>query len=125
MLKILKQGKVLVRFSAHRTRKSFLLNRLLGKQDGFSLGSTHERQKDIMRTEIMRRLFNGTKKKCKNGGSRDGEEDCERKQAAAESGDERTQGGSLAGGKGGWPDEKNKKLSKEMESKETKRKPAC
>ena len=78
-------------------RKSFLLNRLLGKQDGFSLGSTHERQKDIMRTEIMRSLFNGTKKKCKNGGSRAGEEDCERKQAAAESGDERTQGGSLAG----------------------------
>ena len=26
---------------------------------------------------------------------------------------------------GQWPDEKNKKLSKEMESKETKRKPAC
>ena len=50
MLKILKQGKVLVRFSAHKTRKSFLLNRLLGKQDGFSLGSTHERQRDEMRT---------------------------------------------------------------------------
>ena len=29
------------------------------------------------------------------------------------------------GSKAGWPDEKNKKLSREMESKETKRKPAC
>ena len=51
---------------------------------------------------MMRRLFNGTRKKCIKI-RRTGEEDCERKQAVAEYGDEQIQGGRLAGGKAGWP----------------------